>query len=248
MTKRKVDRETVLKVCKVLGVVLVCAIAFAYAVVYIVRQGRFSESYSPDEGHYIAMAQRLLTEGYYSYWGGAPDAYVSPGYPIFLTLCMAVFGTDLQGIDAIKFVQALLSAGTVFLTFFLGWRLTKKYSVGILGALLATFFLVLPSVVVILVIARFLKAYQQNRLVQGAFACLRPAVAGLVGAAGFSGLKIALLTGAPLADGLFAALNLPALALFAVLLVLPNAKRVKNLHPILFIAAGAVAGVLLRMH
>lgn len=136
MTKRKVDRETVLKVCKVLGVVLVCAIAFAYAVVYIVRQGRFSESYSPDEGHYIAMAQRLLTEGYYSYWGGAPDAYVSPGYPIFLTLCMAVFGTDLQGIDAIKFVQALLSAGTVFLTFFLGWRLTKKYSVGILGALL----------------------------------------------------------------------------------------------------------------
>ena len=25
MTKRKVDRETVLKVCKVLGVVLVCA-------------------------------------------------------------------------------------------------------------------------------------------------------------------------------------------------------------------------------
>ena len=39
MTKRKVDRETVLKVCKVLGVVLVCAIAFAYAVVYIVRQG-----------------------------------------------------------------------------------------------------------------------------------------------------------------------------------------------------------------
>ena len=30
MTKRKVDRETVLKVCKVLGVVLVCAIAFAY--------------------------------------------------------------------------------------------------------------------------------------------------------------------------------------------------------------------------
>ena len=121
-------------------------------------------------------------------------------------------------------------------------------SLGILGALLATFFLVLPSVVVILIIARFLKAYQQNRLVQGAFACLRPAVAGLIGAAGFSVLKIALLTGAPLADGLFAVLNLPALALFAVLLVLLNVKRVKNLHPILFIAAGAVAGVLLRMH
>ena len=121
-------------------------------------------------------------------------------------------------------------------------------SLGILGALLATFFLVLPSVIVILIIARFLKAYQQNRLVQGAFACLRPAVAGLIGAAGFSVLKIALLTGAPLADGLFAALNLPALALFAVLLVLLNVKRVKNLHPILFIAAGAVAGVLLRLH
>lgn len=136
MKQGKLDRAAVLKLCKALGVIAVCAIAFAYAVVYILHQGRFEENYSPDESHYIAMAQRLLTEGVYSYWGDGPDAYVSPGYPIFLTLCMAVFGTDVAGIDAIKFVQAFLSAGTVFLTFFLGWRLTKKYSVGILAAML----------------------------------------------------------------------------------------------------------------
>ena len=92
MKQGKLDRAAVLKLCKALGVIAVCAIAFAYAVVYILHQGRFEENYSPDESHYIAMAQRLLTEGVYSYWGDGPDAYVSPGYPIFLTLCMAVAG------------------------------------------------------------------------------------------------------------------------------------------------------------
>ena len=47
MTKRKVDRETVLKVCKVLGVVLVCAIAFAYAVVYMCARAVFQRATAP---------------------------------------------------------------------------------------------------------------------------------------------------------------------------------------------------------
>ena len=118
----------------------------------------------------------------------------------------------------------------------------------IVGAVIATLGLVAPSILVILIIAKFLQKFRQSAVVDGVFSGLRPASTGLIAAAGLSVAQIALLTGAPLADGLFAALNLPALALFAVLLVLLNVKRVKNLHPILFIAAGAVAGVLLRMH
>lgn len=118
---------------------------------------------------------------------------------------------------------------------------------GVLGGLLATCFLVLPSLVVIMVISRFLKAYQQNRIVQGAFACLRPAVTGLIAAAGFSVLRLTLFTGAAISEGLLACLNLPGIALFALMLVCMNVGKLKKLHPIVFIAAGAVIGIVLMM-
>lgn len=116
--------------------VLLCLFSLAVCLFYIETEGKFSESYSPDEGNYIKMAKRLLSEGCYSYWGHGPDAYVSPGFPIFLTLGMAAFGTDLMGIHCIKIVQAFLVSLTVLLTFVLGRQLTKKDSVGLTAAAL----------------------------------------------------------------------------------------------------------------
>lgn len=118
---------------------------------------------------------------------------------------------------------------------------------GLLGGVLATAFLVLPSLAVIMIISRFLKAYQENRIVQNAFACMRPAVTGLIAAAGFLVLKITLLTGATLSDGLAACLDLPAIALFALLLLGMNVKKLKSLHPIVYIAVGAAVGIVLKM-
>ena len=117
-------------------IALICLIGFLYAVHIAQTMGKYSVEYSPDEGNYIAMAKRLLNEHYYSYWGEGPDAYVSPGYPLVLTACMAIFGTDLEGIFCIKVVQGLLAAATVFLTFLLGYLLTEKYSVGLIACLL----------------------------------------------------------------------------------------------------------------
>ena len=67
---------------------------------------------------------------------------------------------------------------------------------GVAGALTATFSLVLPSFLVILLIARFLQKYNSSPLVQSTFSCIRPAVAGLIGAAGWSVIRVALFTGA----------------------------------------------------
>ena len=64
---------------------------------------------------------------------------------------------------------------------------------GIGGAVLATLSLVLPSLIVILVIAKALDKYKSNPLIQNMFAFMRPAVTGLIAAAGFAVLKIALL-------------------------------------------------------
>ena len=115
---------------------------------------------------------------------------------------------------------------------------------GVLGGVLATLFLVLPSLIVIMLIARALDKYQKNQLVQNMFAFMRPAVAGLIAAAGFSVMKIAMFKAGAFS---LAAIDWLAVALFAVMLVLMHLKPLKKLHPIVFIAAGAVVGVVLGM-
>ena len=117
-------------------------------------------------------------------------------------------------------------------------------SFGILGGLLATLSLVLPSLIVIMIVARAMDKYQKNPLVQNMFAFMRPAVAGLIAAAGFAVLKIALFRQA---ETLLGSINWIAVVLFAVLVALLHWKPLKKLHPIVFIAAGAVVGILLKM-
>lgn len=112
---------------------------------------------------------------------------------------------------------------------------------GVGGALIATLGLVTPSVIVILIVAAFLKAFRDSKWVSAAFYGLRPASTALVAAAGISVVLIALVNVG--GTGL-ALLNWKAIALAAVLLVLTRwVKFTKNLHPILFILASAAAGV-----
>ena len=88
---------------------------------------------------------------------------------------------------------------------------------GIPGAVAATMGLVAPSVIVILIVAAFLKRFRESRLVNNVFYGLRPASAAMVAAAGLSVVRLALLYGGQ--AGL-AAVNWKAVALAAVLLVL----------------------------
>ncbi|MBR4954997.1 MAG: chromate transporter [Clostridia bacterium] len=121
-------------------------------------------------------------------------------------------------------------------------------SAGFFGSLLATFALVLPSVIVVLIVAKILQAFKENFYVKSAFFALRPASTGLIAAAGCTVAAISVLniplfreTGA-IAD----ILNIPALILAAVLLVLTNIKPVKKLHPVFFIAFSAVVGIVFK--
>ena len=132
------------------------------------------------------------------------------------------------------------------------------YTVGGLpGAVVATLGEVTPSIIVILIVAALLKNFQENRYVNRAFYGLRPASTGLIGAAGVS-VVLEVLTAVDVvspetgivnqfqlgADSLAGLFSWPGLALAAVLVVLTNwVKPTKDLHPILFIAASAVVGV-----
>lgn len=127
---------------------------------------------------------------------------------------------------------------------------------GVPGALIATLGEVTPSIIVILCIAAMLKNFRENRYVDRAFYGLRPASTGLIGAA-FIGVVLKVLTGVEsvVAEGTLlnrfslgsSLLNWKGLALAAVLLLLTNCtKKIKNWHPIVFIALSAAVGVVFR--
>ena len=120
---------------------------------------------------------------------------------------------------------------------------------GIPGAVIATLGLVTPSIIVIVIIARVLEAFRQNKYVDAAFYGLRPCSLGLIAAAALLVIKIALFDFDLFAQtGVWTDLfNWKALALAAVLIVFTRyVKQTKKLHPIVFILCSALVGVVFR--
>lgn len=115
---------------------------------------------------------------------------------------------------------------------------------GIPGALTATFALVLPSVIIILLVAQALSRFRDSKLVQDGFYGLRPASAGLILGAMFE-VFLASLFHTELWTGLQSlnqVINVPAILFFLVLTV--AIYKLPKVHPIIFILIGAICGVL----
>lgn len=115
---------------------------------------------------------------------------------------------------------------------------------GVLGAFCATLGVVLPSFVVILIVAKCYDKFRQSRVVKGCMSGLKPAVIGLISAALVSiAMTVFFPAGLTLAVFTTAEFYL-CLGIFAVMLVL----ALKKAHPILLICLSAaisiVAGLL----
>ena len=118
---------------------------------------------------------------------------------------------------------------------------------GIPGVLIATIGLIAPSVIVILLIARFLKSFRTNPYVDAAFYGLRPASIGLIAAAGFSVVMLALVQADlyQTTGNLLDLFHWKGILLAAGLILITDFfQRTKKVHPIVLIAASAVIGVL----
>ncbi len=112
----------------------------------------------------------------------------------------------------------------------------------ILGAVTATIGLVLPSLIVILIVAAMLKRFKDSKYVNRAFYGLRPASTGLIAAAGISVAVSNLFGSAPFS------INWKGWILAVVLWLLTNkVKQTKKLHPIVFIGFSALMGILFSM-
>ena len=114
---------------------------------------------------------------------------------------------------------------------------------GFLGGIVATCSLVLPSLIVIVVVARMLQSFSENKYVKSAFWTIRPAVTGLIATAVVGLIQTAIFTAS---DGSIQFPTVPVimcLAFFGCMQI----KKLQKLHPIVWLAAGAALGLLLKL-
>lgn len=131
--------------------------------------------------------------------------------------------------------------------------LTGNFFASLGGGILATLSLALPSVVVILIIAKILDRFRNNRFVVGAFYLLRPMSTALIASAGLSVIlvvffdvkKITFASFGHLGE-VFTHVNWQMMILFAVVFVLMRLKPLKKVHPIAFIAFSALIGIIFK--
>ena len=116
---------------------------------------------------------------------------------------------------------------------------------GFPGGVVASFAMVLPSLVIALTVARLLSRFRESAVVESAFYGLRPASAGLIAAAAVSLIGLSLVraelwrqTG--MLSDLFSAKSIIlAAALFFLV------RKIKA-HPVLFLAASAAVGIIFK--
>lgn len=114
---------------------------------------------------------------------------------------------------------------------------------GVPGAVMATLGLITPSVIIILIVAGFLKAFRTNVYVDTVFRCLRPTSTGLIAA---SGLSVAAASFFRSSKGIsIGTLDLRAVVLALCLIVLTRfIPQTKKVHPIIWIGLSALIGII----
>lgn len=119
---------------------------------------------------------------------------------------------------------------------------------GVFGGLITTFGEVLPSLITIVLIAKFFGKFTDKKGVQTAFSTLRPAVSGVIAVAAVRILILALVTVLPAFEPLKIStwnsglvVSLPNLVFY--LLALAVLMKTK-LHPVFVVLSGALFGVL----
>lgn len=115
------------------------------------------------------------------------------------------------------------------------------------GAIIATLGLITPSIIIILIIAAFLRAFKNNQYVIAAFYGLRPASTALIAAAGIGVIEIALFNEQNTGNfvSFLQSANIKAIVLAIIIIILTRfIPQTKKWHPIIFIMISAVVGMI----
>ena len=112
------------------------------------------------------------------------------------------------------------------------------HAAGLLGGVIATLGLVTPSIIVIIIVAKFLSNFSQNPTVKAVFSGIRPAVTALIASAVSGLFEVALMTENGIA--------IKPLILCAAVFFLMRVKKLQKLHPALWLLAAAIVGIVFR--
>ena len=142
--------------------------------------------------------------------------------------------TNQELIDFIAVSESTPGPFAVNISTFIGTR-----AEGILGGICATLGVILPSFIIILIVAQFFERFKTNKIVKGCMSGLKPAVIGLIGSAVISmGKTVFFPMG--INSAVFSDINLYiSLAIFGVMTYL----SFKKVHPILIICLSAIIGI-----
>jgi len=154
--------------------------------------------------------------------------------------------TDLELADMVAISESTPGSIGMNMASYVGYK-----TAGIPGVIIATLALAAPSVIIIIIIARVLQRFRSSRYVNLAFEGIRPASTALITSAMLSIFALCLLdVSAFRASGsILDLVSFKSAALFAVLWIFTNAvKPTKKLHPIVFIAFSAAAGIALGLN
>ena len=114
---------------------------------------------------------------------------------------------------------------------------------GVIGGIVSTLGLVLPSFIIILTVAGFLDRFGKSFLVNSAFYGIRPVVAALIATAGVSVVRTTLFEAFSLSP-LEISPDVKAVILFAV--VLFGLFKLRKIHPVFFILLAAAVGIVFK--
>lgn len=118
---------------------------------------------------------------------------------------------------------------------------------GVLGGIIATLGLVAPSIIIIVIIAHYFAKFSEKHIVKSSFYGIRPAVAGLIGAAGFEVAKIALFSidKFNITNNIMDLFDFKGILLFGFIFYL---VRKFNKHPIAYILVAAIIGIVFKFN
>lgn len=110
---------------------------------------------------------------------------------------------------------------------------------GVFGAVCSTLGVVMPSFIIILIVAKIYEQFKKNKAVKGLMTGLRPAAVGLIASAALS-LAITNF----FADGLSLSIfTTPTFYISLVVCIIMTVLALKKVHPIKLIVASAVIGI-----
>lgn len=111
---------------------------------------------------------------------------------------------------------------------------------GVIGGIVATLGVVVPAVIIVTLVSKSLEKFSGNKYVDYMFYGLRPAVTGLIAAAGFDVFRIAVVH---IGDAVPSLSAMPWWRIAYFVVILYFIRKFKK-HPIIYIAVSAAVGII----